>query len=242
MKTRTRVIIAFGLCLSALAWLLLVVHFLSLVTSLNSSPTPESLEEITAWSEASTEAVRYLYYSASAFIVTCILSLFVCVTLAFPRFRNRRSIAKMLLLVSGLSLNIYFVWTAHVLEKEIGALLLLRTLVFTAIYDAISLGIPYPQDFVCLGLLVTTIATTFFLAVPRGIKLAVVRATQVGSLVMMPLGLEVYLFDRSEYGLHFTLAQQSFGLAWFTNADLLYLSTIVFVGTTALLFLSRQHR
>jgi hypothetical protein len=37
------------------------------------------------------------------------------------------------------------------------------------------------------------------------------------------------------------MAQQSYGLSWFTNADLLYLSAIAFVGTTALLFLSRQH-
>ncbi len=159
--------------------------------------------------------------------------------LAFPRFRNNRSLAKMLLLVSGSFLNVFFMWSAHVMVGE--TWVPLRILVFTVIYDASSLGIPYPQDYICLGLLLTTIVTAFFLAVSGGIKLAVARATQAGSLVMMPLGLEVYLFDRSEYNLHFSMVQQFFGLTWFTNADLLYLSAIVFVGTTALLFLSRQH-
>ncbi len=240
MKPKIQVIVAFGLCLSALGSLLLAVHFLSLVATLYSIPTPKSPEEIMAWSEAWLEAMRYSYYSVSAFVVTCILSFLVCLILAFPRYKNRRSYAKMLLLVSGSLLNAFFIWTAHVPAGEIGVSL--RILVFTAIYDGISVGIPAPaQDYICLGLLLTTIAAAFFLAISAGIKLAIARATQAGSLVMMPLGLEVFLFDRSEYDLHFSLAQQSFGLTWFTNADLLYLSAIVFMGTTALLFLSTQH-
>jgi hypothetical protein len=239
MKTSIQAIVALGLCLSALACLLLAVHFFSLAATLYSVPTPVSPEQIVASSEAWSEAVRDFYYSMSGFLITFIVSLLVCVMLAFRRFRNRRSLAKMLLVVSASFLNAFFLWTAHVLEAEIGAAL--RILVFTAIYDATALGIPYPQDSICLGLLLTTVVIAFLLGTRRGIGLAVARATQAGSLVVAPLGLEVYLFDRSEYNLHLTVVQQALGLAWFTNADLLYLSAIIFVSTTVLLFLSRQH-
>jgi hypothetical protein len=231
MKIRIQVIVVYGLCLSALACFLLAVHFLSLVTTLYSIATPEFPEEMIAW----WNAVQYYAYSVGTFLVTCILMFFV----AFPRFRNKRSLAKMLLVVSGSFLNAFFMWSAHVLTGEAGVSLSMLALV--VISDATSLGMPYPQDYICLGLFLTTIAAAFFLGMPRGMKLAVARATQAGSLVMMPLGIEVYLFDRSEYNLHFSMALQSYGLTWFTNADLLYLSAVVFVGTTALLFLSRQH-
>jgi len=46
----------------------------------------------------------------------------------------------------------------------------------------------------------------------------------------------VLLFDTSEFNLHVTSFQEHYGvLQWFTNADLLILTSLIFLGSTLLL-------
>jgi len=63
---------------------------------------------------------------------------------------------------------------------------------------------------------------------------ALARALQMVSLALVPLGLEILIFDFREFGIHVSVAQQSLGiLPWFSNEDLLILSATVFLTTSA---------
>ncbi|HYB04219.1 MAG TPA: hypothetical protein VED17_07145, partial [Nitrososphaerales archaeon] len=65
----------------------------------------------------------------------------------------------------------------------------------------------------------------------RGLRLSIVRAMEITSATILPLGIEIYLFDRGQFNIHASDIQTKVGLAWFTNADVLYVSTIVLVST-----------
>jgi hypothetical protein len=58
------------------------------------------------------------------------------------------------------------------------------------------------------------------------------------SLSVLPLGLEIFVFDHAEFNLHVITSQVGTALVWFTNADLLYASTANLLVTLALNFLS----
>ncbi len=68
----------------------------------------------------------------------------------------------------------------------------------------------------------------------KGIMVAVLRAFEITSATILPLGLEMWIFDRSEFQVQTSVIQISTRFAWFTNADLLYISSLVFFLTIML--------
>jgi len=143
-------------------------------------------------------------------------------------------------------IELYFAWTSHLLNFDIG----LKTQVtnFAAYQETLSLRPFYSycpsiakcgrgllefvdvETLVLLGILAVAI---FCMYTARGSRLAFFKALQVVSLVITPLGLEVYLFDHQSFYVHVATIQSGNGLlAAFTNADLLALSTIVCIAST----------
>lgn len=61
----------------------------------------------------------------------------------------------------------------------------------------------------------------------KGIGIALLRAFEITSLAILPLGLEIFFFDGFEFNVHASDIQVLAGLGWFTNADVLILSSAV---------------
>lgn len=63
----------------------------------------------------------------------------------------------------------------------------------------------------------------------NGFALSILRAVEITFLVILPLGIEIYFFDRGQFNIHASDIQAKIGLAWFTNADVLYCSLAVLI-------------
>ena len=98
-----------------------------------------------------------------------------------------------------------------------------------------------PVDLIS-AVLVTIICSAVFF-VHRGERpvTRALRIAQFGSISIIPTPVYILLFDTSEFNLHVTSFQEHYGLLqWFTNADLLVLASVAFLGSTFLL--SRRDR
>ena len=139
-----------------------------------------------------------------------------------------------LLAVSVAIINLYFVWTSHVLS---GYPSVRASISNFAAYQMNLIGarswFPGTQgtairefiDYEVVGLTLTTLASSFLLFYKRGVKKAALRMLEIGSLSVIPLGIEIYIFDYREFYIHASIAQVKAGfLPWFTNADLLFLA------------------
>ena len=86
-------------------------------------------------------------------------------------------------------------------------------------------------------LLVVSVALLAFVGFRRlGFVEALLRAAQILSLSVVPLGIEVFVFDRSEWQLAVTRFQVLYGvLPWFSNEDLLFVGIAGLAATTLLL-------
>ena len=100
------------------------------------------------------------------------------------------------------------------------------------------------SDFIDMEVALFTVAVfviSLSLFRKSGIGVSVLRAFEVTSLTILPLGLETFFFDRPEFNLHASDIQAQTGLAWFTNADVLLLSSTV-LGIAAFVELMRHTR
>jgi hypothetical protein len=68
---------------------------------------------------------------------------------------------------------------------------------------------------------------SLFLFQKSGMGVALLRAFEITSLAILPLGLEIFFFDRFEFNIHASDIQVLAGVAWFTNADVLFLSSVI---------------
>jgi hypothetical protein len=68
---------------------------------------------------------------------------------------------------------------------------------------------------------------SLFLFQKSGIGVALLRAFEITSLTILPLGLEIFFFDRFQFNTHASDIQVVAGLAWFTNADVLLFSSAI---------------
>ena len=90
-----------------------------------------------------------------------------------------------------------------------------------------SLALKYLIDTEVVLFTLAVFAISLFLFQRRGIRVAVLRAFEITSLTILPLGLEIFFFDRFEFNVHASDIQVLTGVAWFTNADVLYLSSVI---------------
>jgi hypothetical protein len=91
----------------------------------------------------------------------------------------------------------------------------------------ISLPMKYFIDAEVILFTIAVFAIALFLFQKRGIGVALLRAIEITSLTVLPLGLEIFLFDRFEFNIHASDIQALAGTSWLTNADVLYLSSVI---------------
>jgi len=157
----------------------------------------------------------------------------------------------LLLTLSVVIINLYFAWTSHVLS---GYQYVRTDISNFAAYQMNLIGawswfagvgtrgtmIREFIDYEVVGLTLVLAASSFLLFLHRGLRKAALRMLEIGSFSVLPLGVEIYIFDYGEFWIHASIAQAKSGfLAWFTNADLTFLA----IGTlfvTALIEL--RHR
>lgn len=137
-------------------------------------------------------------------------------------------------------LNILFLGTSHALSY--------LPISYWAMYqDTMSfLSIPLGNeiqtlyDVASLALTVALLLLSFVAFRECGIKNALLRMVQIGSLSFLPLGAEVLLFDHTEWNLNVAQLQVKFGLIpWFSNADLFLLS-LGLAAVSSILLTSRE--
>jgi len=89
-------------------------------------------------------------------------------------------------------------------------------------------------DFEVVALALIVAASSFLLYLRRGAGRAFLKMLEIGSLSIMPLGIEIYFLDQSEFNIHASIIQVQTGfLPWFSNADVLYLAIATFLIAAA---------
>lgn len=138
------------------------------------------------------------------------------------RHFSRRSALVSAIVVPVVVLNLAFAWTSGVLFYFLlflpgwlpqgGLVAYLGYVQFPAVRGTLDLY--YLGWLACLFVLA-------MLTFEGGLVRKAVRSLELVLFVLLPLPTEVFLFDRSEFGVHVTDAQIGTPLQWFTNADLL---------------------
>lgn len=105
-------------------------------------------------------------------------------------------------------------------------------------------------DMVLLILLVVVVLGVLVWFKDSGWPTAILRTLQTTAITLIPLPLEIYLFDSASTGMQYsahqfnlqvTAAQAVYGfLPWFTNAALLYSASALLIATTASLIILRR--
>jgi hypothetical protein len=90
-----------------------------------------------------------------------------------------------------------------------------------------SLAMKYLIDTEVILFTLGVFVISLFLFRRSGIGVALLRAVEITSLTILPLGLEIFFFDPFQFNIHASDIQVLAGLAWFTNADVLYLSSAI---------------
>jgi hypothetical protein len=168
---------------------------------------------------------------------------------------KRRKAARLALVlalaVSVVIVNLYFVWTSHVLSGY----QYVRSYISGFAAAQMNLINAWPWftgagtkgtmvrefiDYEVVAFSLVIAASSFLLFVHRGLKKATLRMLEIGSLSVLPLGVEIYIFDYGEFWIHASIAQVKAGfIPWFTNADLLFLSAGILSVTAIIELRSR---
>ena len=173
-----------------------------------------------------------------------------------PRMPGQKAVRSMLrfclvslLAFSVLLMNIYFAWTSHVwwgdpaLRSVISGFARnqMNFIGLSSWYIGMkSMAVREFIDLEVVALALSIATLTFLLFLRRGPVKATLKMLELGSLSVMPLGIEIYILDRAEFNIHASIAQVETGfLAWFTNADLLYLALATFFIAA---FIDYRHR
>ena len=137
--------------------------------------------------------------------------------------------------VPVLLLNVLFLGTSHVLSR--------LPIAYWALYEDLMAYLSRPfggdiqslYDFSSALLIIAMLILAYLAFRQSGAKEGVLRALQVGSVSLLPLGTEVFFFDHSEWTDSVTRFQIQYGIVpWFTNADLFALALVLTSLTTFL--------
>jgi lysylphosphatidylglycerol synthetase-like protein (DUF2156 family) len=174
----------------------------------------------------------------------------------------RNLILAALLALVIIQLNIYFAWTSHVGAPGFHTTSPLRSLLDSEVnYVAkAQLSIPgvspyflnlahssgrfgssltgieirYFIDYEVIAFTLVIFVVTMLLFKRKGIGVALLRAFEFTSAAILPLGIEIYFFDRVEFNIHASAVQVRAGLGFITNADVLYISASILALTLAI--------
>jgi hypothetical protein len=147
------------------------------------------------------------------------------------RFEFRRAA----FIVPVIYLNFLFLFTSHAVQLIPFSLWGLYWLPLKLMDLQLGLGIQSAIDALSLFLLALTFVLVCFLTAEGGSIRRLLRAVQVSSLSLVPLGAEIFIFDNSEWNLHATQFQADHGIIpWFSNADLFVSCFALFAAVTFL--------
>jgi hypothetical protein len=126
-----------------------------------------------------------------------------------------RLAGKVVVGISSSILNWYFLWTATLTGERLPYTLEVATQNFVYFqYDLLlRTGIIIDRyafaDIEALSMFILSSILFFMLYARRGLRKAVIKTICFSSLVLMPLGIEVYLLDKGEFSIHVTNLQVS---------------------------------
>jgi len=158
------------------------------------------------------KAVVFLWYALGAFLVGL-----------WFRLLSIRLVLGTGIGFATLVLNVAFTWTSGLIDREIVLIPGWFPKQFVAEYLS---SIQFPVNHYAaldeyylawLGILFA-FSMAFF---RRGLLPRLVHSLELASLILLPLPIEVYLFDRKQFTNKVMNAQTHTSLIWFTNADLL---------------------
>lgn len=149
-------------------------------------------------------------------------------------------------------LNIFFLWTSHVSRYVGGEFnFFVNSVVYLPFHDNLS-SITFQSvvmlDFECLFFLMLIGVLSFF-AFKGRILSRILNAIMIMTLSVMPLGIEIYIFDRNEFFIHVTYFQEMYfqesvgigrELFQFSNADMFFVALGVFVASSSISSILRQ--
>jgi hypothetical protein len=167
----------------------------------------------------------------------------------------RKWILAAVLIALILQLNIYFAWTSHVgapdfktqtpvhraIETEVNFVARTQLSIpgvspyfeglaqssrsIGSSFSGIEMRFFIDYEVVVFTLLIFVISILLFRN--KGWAVSILRAFEITSAAILPLGLEIYSFDHAEFNIHASAAQVKVGLGWVTNADVLYISSSI---------------
>lgn len=156
----------------------------------------------------------------------------------FRRFISHlsSSVVKTILIECVLLLEVSFMLTSHVLWVDN-----LQNFVFYQILPLVSptqASIFKTWDIYCFVLLIAVLLSAFIeYARNNGTIMSVLKSIRVAALLILSLGIQIFLFDSSEFNIRAAIIESSWGLSWFTNADLFSASlAMVFITTLVIGF------
>lgn len=135
-------------------------------------------------------------------------------------------------LVSIFFLNVLFLGTSHVLSYPPFPFYRLYNVAMAGLCTFFGMDLQEFYDFSSFLLVLLLIVSVSARYRHTGAKTEALAVAQILSLTILPLELEIFAFDRSEWSLHFAQFQASYNIVpWFTNADLFFAASSVFALT-----------
>lgn len=197
---------------------------------------------ISATITSTAKGVTYAeYYPGWFFRVLALLQVVVIAswTVALARILGKsyptldQFVSRKVSLILVFLLNILFLGTSHALSYPPFPFYQTYNAIIAALCAFSGLGLQSFYDFASSLLLAATIASASLRYRDLGLEGGLRKVAQVVSLALMPLGVEIFVFDNSEWNLHVTQFQATYNmLPWFTNADLFFVTITLFLTAT----------
>jgi len=169
-------------------------------------------------------------------ILACALGICACASYLAARGRGARA-GWVVIWGCFALLNFYSLWSSRAIMDALSPFVAQEYLFPLQSYG-FGFGIfgNLPADLISILLVAIVCTVAYFIYRNDGPMRRILRVLQLGSLSILPLPVYVLLFDTSEFNLHVTSFQEHYGLLqWFTNADLLVLASLIFLGSTSIL-------
>jgi hypothetical protein len=152
-----------------------------------------------------------------------------------PISRQRRSILKIVFLESALLLEISFAVTSQALSMDNIHSYVIYQLLPKISFGGIKSYSFQDWDYYCLVLSAICAFCIFFIFAKKyKYKISLLQTLQVVTLLLLPLEIEILVFDRSEFFIRVMQTQSDWSSGWFTNADLFSLLIGILAITTLL--------
>lgn len=157
------------------------------------------------------------------------------ISVGLSKFRmHKKSLAITVTICAALYLNYLYLWTSHALQYPFDLYGLEIIGFWVHVFQFLGITIPtFPVDITSILILASVFFVVYY---GYGID----RAIQITCLVLLPLPLDVYLFDPGQFNIFVISDFARPVLSGITNAVVLYLDLIVLAGSTVIAILKNR--